>query len=110
MSNDYAVALNEGLIANQSFVERKRTFHLKFSHLFYLYLYVGFILVAFFNLPYELFFHYSNREVLIGFGVIGGWRYAWWMINVVRSFIFTYYFYPAKKKQAEAKWAAGWRP
>jgi mannuronan synthase len=43
-------------------------------------------------------------------GVIGLWRYGWWLTHFVRAVIFRRFFHPRRRARADALWATGWRP
>jgi glycosyltransferase Alg8 len=43
-------------------------------------------------------------------GILGIWRYAWWMTHAVRARIFGQLVYPRMRQRAEALWESGWRP
>ena len=43
-------------------------------------------------------------------GILGIWRYAWWMTHAVRARIFAWVVYPRMAARATALWDSGWRP
>jgi len=43
-------------------------------------------------------------------GVIGIWRYSWWLTHFLRAQIFQRIVFPKKRKQANELWDSGWRP
>ncbi len=49
-------------------------------------------------------------EVTYVLGILGIWRYGWWMNHFLRAKVFERVTYPKKRTQAEALWNAGWRP
>ena len=44
------------------------------------------------------------------FGVLGMWRYSWWLLHHVRSIIYTAIRYPALRRSAVKSWEEGIRP
>ncbi len=49
-------------------------------------------------------------EVTYVLGILGIWRYGWWMNHFLRAKVFGRVTYPKKRAQAEALWNSGWRP
>jgi mannuronan synthase len=49
-------------------------------------------------------------EVTYVLGILGIWRYGWWMNHFLRAKVFERVTYPKKRAQAEALWNSGWRP
>ncbi|NHO63933.1 glycosyltransferase family 2 protein [Aestuariicella hydrocarbonica] len=43
-------------------------------------------------------------------GIIGTWRYGWWLTHFIRAQIFGLFVYPRKKSLADKVWESGWRP
>ncbi|MGD9785562.1 MAG: glycosyltransferase [Hyphomicrobiaceae bacterium] len=50
------------------------------------------------------------RELIWTLGVIGIWRYSWWMTHWLRALYFAYVVYPRTRDKAAAIWRQGWRP
>ena len=50
------------------------------------------------------------REFVYVIGILGIWRYAWWLNHWVRAGIYAKVTYPAMRTRADAFWNAGWRP
>lgn len=50
------------------------------------------------------------RRVTILLGIIGIWRYTWWLTHYVRSIIYGRLVFPGIRQRAEAVWCSGWRP
>jgi len=44
------------------------------------------------------------------FGVLGMWRYSWWLLHHVRSILYTTIRYPALRRAAVKSWEEGMRP
>jgi glycosyltransferase Alg8 len=43
-------------------------------------------------------------------GILGIWRYTWWMTHAARARIFGWIVYPRMAARAAAVWRTGWRP
>ncbi len=50
------------------------------------------------------------REVVFTLGVLGVWRYAWWLNHWMRALYYEKVAYPKKRDAAAALWEMGWRP
>jgi glycosyltransferase Alg8 len=50
------------------------------------------------------------REFIYVIGIVGIWRYAWWLNHWMRALIYEKITYPKIKARADKVWAAGWRP
>lgn len=50
------------------------------------------------------------RAALIFVGVLGIWRYSWWLVHVVRSQIYARRVFPRMRRHADDRWKAGARP
>jgi mannuronan synthase len=55
---------------------------------------------------------YSSElgEVTYVLGILGIWRYGWWMNHFLRCKVYERVTYPKKRAQAAALWNSGWRP
>jgi glycosyltransferase Alg8 len=60
--------------------------------------------------PKSIFIYYEYRSALIGFGLLGIWRYSWWLNHVIRSIIYGRFIFPRRRAKANQLWASGWRP
>ena len=49
-------------------------------------------------------------EITYVIGILGMWRYCWWLAHGVRARIFGNVVYPRMAERAAAIWDAGWRP
>ena len=78
--------------------------------IFYLLLYITTLLFIGLNLPKNIKIYYEEHTALISFGVIGIWRYCWWLNHVIRSFIYSYLVFPNRRLKANQLWKTGWRP
>lgn len=61
-------------------------------------------------LPKNAAHFFMERATLAGFGILGIWRYSWWMIHVIRSQIYAKIIFPKRRAKANQLWASGWRP
>lgn len=78
--------------------------------IFYLSLYLLVLLVCFVHLPKSVTKYYGEQAALVGFGIIGTWRYCWWVNHILRAFLYRYILFPKRRKKANHLWASGWRP
>lgn len=79
-------------------------------NLYYLFIYCFFLLILFVNLPPDITLYYETRGTFIALNILGLWRYSWWMVHVIRSFIYTYWVFPAFRIKADSIWMSGFRP
>lgn len=92
-----------------AFLNSKRGFRLDVQGIASLYLYCVILAVGLLILPNRIW-HPETLNAVLLIGTIGTWRYAWWMINLVRAGIYHNLYYPALRKKADRVWAAGVRP
>jgi glycosyltransferase Alg8 len=52
----------------------------------------------------------ENQPAIISFGLIGIWRYSWWLNHVLRASIYGYIVFPRRRIKANQLWESGWRP
>ena len=52
----------------------------------------------------------ANAPILAVLGLIGLWRYLWWMTHLVRASIYSRRVFPGIRADANTVWAGGWRP
>ena len=50
------------------------------------------------------------REFVYVIGILGVWRYTWWLTHLARAVIFSRITFPRMRRRANAVWASGWRP
>ncbi len=50
------------------------------------------------------------REFVYVIGILGVWRYTWWLTHLVRAVIYARITFPQVRRRADAIWASGWRP
>lgn len=91
-------------------VKKIKHFQFSLKQFFYLYIYIGFLIVGFIGLPNKIAMCYEARIAIVGLGTLGLWRYCWWFIHAVRSLIYTYIVFPGRRVKADELWNAGWRP
>jgi len=77
---------------------------------FYLLLYVTVLLVAVLNIPKSVSMYHDEHAAMISFGIIGLWRYCWWLNHIIRSIIFGRIVFPSRRLKANTLWETGWRP
>jgi glycosyltransferase Alg8 len=90
-------------------VDVHRRFHLSLADLGRFLLLVGALVVLLLSLPNNLYCP-ANRRIILTLGVLGLWRYTWWLVHFVRSQIYARYVFPPLRQKAEALWESGWRP
>lgn len=78
--------------------------------LFWLAFYLLVLLVFFLHLPKEVTKYYDDQTALLGFGILGIWRYCWWMNHIIRAFIYGHIIFPKRRVKANELWVSGWRP
>ena len=61
------------------------------------------------TIPNQLYSAELGRVTYI-LGILGIWRYGWWMNHFLRAKVYGLVTYPKKRAQAEALWNSGWRP
>ena len=72
------------------------------------YSYVAIWLLGILLLPNQLW-HKETFNAVVLIGMIGTWRYAWWMANLSRAGIYSRFYYPALRKKADRVWQTGRR-
>lgn len=50
------------------------------------------------------------RQITLLIGILGLWRYCWWLTHHIRSEIYARAVYPKMRARAAAVWDSGWRP
>ena len=50
------------------------------------------------------------REIVYVMGILGIWRYGWWLNHWMRALIYERITYPRKRDLAAELWNSGWRP
>ena len=72
-------------------------------------LYLGTCAVAITLLPSNIWGR-ETQYLLAATGLIGVWRYCWWLTHLVRAQIYQRRTFPPLRRQATALWDQGWRP
>lgn len=96
-------------MSTQGLPIKSRSFDWRWRDVFFLYAYLGILLIAVMLLPNSIW-DSESRQIIAGMGLIGIWRYGWWGVHFLRSRFYRYWVFPRKRKQAEALWNSGWRP
>ncbi|MBA3661986.1 MAG: glycosyltransferase [Gammaproteobacteria bacterium] len=78
--------------------------------LFFLYLYIAALITIVMLLPTQATHYYDTRTAFIALGLLGIWRYSWWGLHVIRSFIYAKFVFPRRRLLANQLWQSGWRP
>ncbi len=52
----------------------------------------------------------STRSFTITLGVLGFWRYGWWLNHFIRAELYRKHRFPSIRNKADALWQDGWRP
>jgi glycosyltransferase Alg8 len=72
-------------------------------------LYFAACYVALSLLPNQIW-NADAREFVYIIGILGIWRYAWWLNHWARAVIFARVTYPRMRERAAELWRSGWRP
>ena len=86
-----------------------KKFQWKFKDLFFLYLYLGFLVIAFATLPNNIW-DVTQSKFVIFLGVVAIWRYSWWFLHLIRAMIYRLVIFPHRRRKADRLWESGWRP
>jgi glycosyltransferase Alg8 len=87
-----------------------QSFRHRLKDLFFLFTYLTCLLIAFLLLPKTVLPFYAKRTAFISLGLIGSFRYGWWLVHVIRSLLYKHLIFPKRRLQANRLWASGWRP
>jgi glycosyltransferase Alg8 len=52
----------------------------------------------------------GGRKTLFAVGALGAWRFSWYLLNVVRAFVYQHHRFPALRREAQALGDAGKAP
>jgi glycosyltransferase Alg8 len=91
-------------------IDESEHFKWRWRDFVYLLLYLTVLLIAVLLLPKRSSSSYEERAALVSFGVLGVWRYCWWLNHVIRSLIYGRIVFPRRRVQANQLWSSGWRP
>jgi glycosyltransferase Alg8 len=91
-------------------MDKAGRFNFRIKDMFFLILYLSILLIAIVNLPRSVSIYYEGRAAFIGMGILGIWRYSWWVLHVIRSLIYGYWVFPRRRRKADQLWMSGWRP
>lgn len=87
----------------------QRRFRFRLGDLGRLFLLVGFVGVALANVPNQIYDAATGR-IVVTLGVLGVWRYGWWLTHLVRAQVYARFVFPRWRRKAERLWQEGWRP
>lgn len=85
-------------------------FNWKSNDILYFLIYLSILLFIALNLPKNEAINCPQNTAIFGFGMIGIWRYSWWLNHVIRAFIYGRILFPRRRLNANQLWDAGWRP
>ena len=89
--------------------EPGRPFRLRFGDLCGISTYVALILVTLKAVPAHTWDRLGSK-LFVSIGIIGGWRYSWWLLHFVRSLIYGHIRFPRMRRACDRLWRDGWRP
>ena len=92
-----------------SVAELRPRFRFRFRDLYGLLGYVALILGVLAVVPAPTWNRLGSK-LFISIGVIGAWRYSWWLIHFLRSRIYAHIAFPKMRRASEQLWQEGWRP
>ena len=89
--------------------EARRPFRFRLRDLSGLCAYVAVILASLAAVPAHTWDRLGSK-LFISIGVIGAWRYSWWLLHFVRSQYYARIRFPRLRRACERLWHDGWRP
>ena len=89
--------------------EPGRPFRLRLRDLYGLTVYGAVILAVLAAVPAHTWDRIGSR-LFITIGVVGVWRYSWWLMHAARSVIYGRIRFPRLRRACERLWLDGWRP
>ena len=92
-----------------SLAEPRRRFRLRLRDVCGLSVYVAVILAAIAGVPAQTWDRLGSK-LFISIGVIGLWRYSWWLLHFVRAQVYEHIRFPRLRAASERLWRDGWRP
>jgi len=92
-----------------SLAEARRPFRLRLVDVSGLSAYVAVILAALAAVPGPTWDRLGSK-LFVTIGVIGVWRYSWWLLHFVRSQVYARIRFPRLREASERLWRDGWRP
>jgi len=92
-----------------SLAEVRRPFRLRLRDVSGLSAYVAVILAALAAVPPQTWDRLGSK-LFISIGVIGIWRYSWWLLHFVRAQVYGRIWFPKLRQASERLWREGWRP
>jgi glycosyltransferase Alg8 len=70
---------------------------------------LGVVTLAVFLLPSNTG-NILRMQVIVPLGLLGMWRYSWWMVHFTRAQIYSRVVFPKLRRKAQELWESGWRP
>ena len=70
----------------------------------------GSILIVLWRDLWSLVWSQSTQSLIMVVGLVGVWRYLWWLGHLVRAVIYGRLVFPRRRARADALWSCGWRP
>jgi glycosyltransferase Alg8 len=92
-----------------SLAEARRPFRLQLLDVCGLSVYVAVILAALAAVPGPTWDRLGSK-LFISIGIIGLWRYSWWLLHFARSQVYARIHFPRLREASERLWRDGWRP
>lgn len=83
---------------------------LRAEDLLALFVYFACITAGVFALPRDLMAVLVSHGIFGALGLLGIWRFGWWLTHAVRAAIYQRVVYAGLRRQSDALWRAGWRP
>ena len=90
-------------------VEPRPGFRLRWRDVWGLSVYVAVILAAVAGVPAQTWDRLGSK-LFISIGVIGTWRYSWWLLHFARAQFYAHVRFPRLRAASERLWREGWRP
>lgn len=81
----------------------------RFSELYGIVPYAAVIVAALLAVPDSTWDRIGTR-LFVSIGVVGAWRYSWWLVHLVRALVYGRVRFPRLRRRCERLWNEGWRP
>ena len=95
------------LSSGEAILEQPKKWHT--LAIYKLYLYCACCLVFALQVPNSIW-DPEYRTFTLTLGILGVWRYLWWLTHVIRSEIYQHKRFPQIRERAQSAWDSGWRP
>lgn len=83
---------------------------MRIINIYLLAVYLAVLLIILVSLPKSVTQFYCSRKIVVSIGLLGLWRYSWWILHVARSLIYKKNVFPSLRQSADLLWSAGWKP